>query len=367
MRGSLLHQAALFTTAAFLLSGCSSDTSATNTATERESVTLSLATGFNESHANNDGVWMFVNNLEETAPWITIDYKGGPELMAPDVMIEGVSAGIFDLASLPGDYYVNQLPAMEVPRFTPYSPMEERELGINKIYDEMHRDQLGVTYLGHTVSGIPQVLLLNSPVTEASLQGKSLRTSSATSSLVQSINGIPVDLPADEVYTGLERGVVSGATWASVGPSSLGLENVVAYHTAPRLYESLANLTMNEGVWKELDTETQNALSETMAKTEAEIFKYYLNEAVAETSEWEEAGVQETALTSDEEQRFLELAYYDEWEQLDWESIINTTPTAADLKEVYEEGLSGDLSEAVPGGSTIAHSEELIEELEGES
>lgn len=353
--------------AALTLSGCSASAQTKNDASEREPVTLTLATGFNESHSNNEGLWMFIDNLQQNAPWITIDYKGGPELMAPDVMIEGVSSGIFDMASLPGDYYVDQLPAMEVPRFTPYSPMEERELGITEIYDEIHREQLGVTYLGHTVSGMPQVLLVDSPITEANLQGKSLRTSSATSSLVHSINGIPVDLPGDEVYTGLERGVVSGATWSAVGPSSLGLQDVVDYHTAPRLYESLANLTMNEQVWEELGSDTQEALSSTMAETEAEIFEHYLKTAVAETQEWEEAGVQETTLAPDDAQQFLELAYYDDWQRLDWESIIETTPAAADLKEAYEDGIYGDLSDAVPGGSTIARSQELIEDLEEES
>jgi len=347
--------------AALVLTGCSFSSQAASEASKREEVTLTLATGFNETHSNNAGIWMFIENLQENAPWITVDYKGGPEVMAPDVLIEGVSAGIFDMASLPGDYYVDQLPAMEVPRFTPYTPMEERELGITEIYDQIHRDQLGVTYLGHTVSGMPQVMLVDAPITEANLQGKSIRTSSATSSLIQSINGIPVDLPGDEVYTGLERRVVSGATWAAVGPSSLGLQEVVNYHAAPRLYESLANLTMNEKTWADLDSESQDAISETMAETESEIFEHFLNASVAETQEWEDAGVQETTLPPDEAQEFLEQAYYDDWERLDWEEIIEATPAAAELKQAYEEGFTGDLSEVVPGGSRVDRTRELIE------
>lgn len=350
--------------AALVLTGCSLSSQAASEASKREEVTLTLATGFNETHSNNAGVWMFIDNLQANAPWITVDYKGGPEVMAPDLLIEGVSAGIFDMASLPGDYYVDQLPAMEVPRFTPYSPMEERELGINEIYDQIHRDQLGVTYLGHTVSGMPQTVLVDSPVTEANLQGQSIRTSSATSSLVQSINGIPVDLPGGEVYTALERRVVSGATWAAVGPSSLGLQEVVNYHVAPRLYESLANLTMNEETWANLDSESQEAISETMAETESEIFEHFLNASVAETLEWEDAGVRETILSPDEAEKFLEKAYYEDWERLDWEGIIQTTPAAAELKQAYEDGITGDLSEVVPGGSSIDRTRELIETLE---
>lgn len=310
---------------------------------------------------------MFVENLRENAPWITVDYKGGPEVMAPNVLIEGVSAGVFDMGSLPGDYYVDQLPAMEVPRFTPYSPMEERELGITGIYDEIHRDQLGITYLGHTVAGMPQVLLVDSPITEADLEGKSLRTSSATSGMVQAMGGVPVDLPGGEVYTALERGVVSGASWAAVGPSSLGLQEVTEYHVAPRFYESVANLVMNEGTWEKLDAETRQAITDTIAETEPEIFGHFMNKSVSESREWEAAGVQETRLSEEATNRVFELAYRDGWEELDWDAILSTTPDAARLKQAFEDGMTGDLADIVPGGDTVDRTVAQIEQLKEES
>lgn len=350
-----------------LLTGCSSADTSPSADGGREGVTLTLASSFNKTHSNNDGMWMFVENLQENAPWITVDYKGGPEVMAPNVLIEGVSAGVFDMGSLPGDYYVDQLPAMEVPRFTPYSPMEERELGITDIYDEIHRDQLGITYLGHTVAGMPQVLLVDTPITEANLQGKSLRTSSATSGIVQAMGGVPVDLPGGEVYTALERGVVSGASWAAVGPSSLGLQEVTGYHVAPRFYESIANLVMHEETWEKLDSETQQAITDTIAETEPEIFEHFINKSVSETQEWEDAGVQETMLSEDATNRIFELAYRTSWDELDWESILATTPDAAELKQAYEDGITGNLADIVPGGSTIDRTIAQIAQLKEES
>ncbi|QGU07423.1 Monocarboxylate 2-oxoacid-binding periplasmic protein precursor [Corynebacterium occultum] len=348
------------------LSACTSAEPAASDDGGREQVTLTLASSFNRSHSNNDGLWLFVENLEANAPWITVDYKGGPEVMAPNLLIEGVSAGVFDMGSMPGDYYVDQMPAMNIPRYTPYSPMEERERGITDIYDEMHRDQLGITYLGHSVAGMAQVILVDTPLTEANLRGKSIRTSSATSGIVDALGGVPVDLPGGEVYTALERGVVDGASWAAVGPSSLGLQEVVGHHLAPRFYESVANLVMNERTWENLDAETQQAITDTITATEPQIFEHFLKKSVAETREWEEAGVGETLLPEEEAAKIFELAYRDEWELLPWEDILATTPDAEKLKAAYEEGLQGDLSEAVPGGSTIDRTLALIEELEQE-
>lgn len=365
MRSTRTIVSALLTIPLFL-TGCSAVTSSSSGEGEREPVTLTLASSFNRSHSNNDGMWMFVENLKENAPWVTIEYKGGPEVMAPNLLIEGISAGIFDMGSMPGDYYVDQMPAMNVPRFTPYSPMEERELGITAIYDEMHRDQLGITYLGHSVAGMAQVILVDTPMAEANLQGKSVRTSAATSGIVESLGGVPVDLPGGEVYTALERGVVDGASWAAVGPSSLGLQEVVGYHLAPRFYESVANLVMNEKTWEDLDPETQKAITDTITESESEIFEHFLRKSVEETQEWEDVGVEETLLPDAEGDRIFQIAYREQWEQLPWEDILATTPDAAKLKVAYEEGLSGDLVDAVPGGATIDRTRTLIAALEQE-
>lgn len=352
--------------ATVLLAGCS-----VNPATEDESasggptpVTLTLASSFATTHSNNDGLWMFLENLEENAPWITIDFKGGPEVIHPNLLIEATSAGVFDLAHLPGDYYVNQLPAMDIPRFTPFTPMEEREQGIVDIYDDIHRDQLGLTYLGHTVSGMPQVLLLDAPLENVDLQGRSVRTSAATSTIVESIGGVPVDLAGGEVYTAIDRGVVSGASWASVGPSSLGLQEVVDVDVSPRFYESVANLVLYERAWEALEVETQEAITETMMETEAEIFAHFLAKNLAETEEWREAGVEEDPLSEEDAQKLLKIAYQDSWEALDWDSIINASEDAAKLKEIYEAEYVGDLREVVPGGYNGDATRRILEETE---
>ncbi|OKX85200.1 hypothetical protein AKL15_11220 [Corynebacterium glutamicum] len=349
-------------TFSLLLTGCAASTN-DNTDSAESNVTISVASGFARNHSNNDGFWMFVDRLEENAPWITLDFKGGPEVMASNLLIEGVAAGVFDIGVLPGDYYVDQIPAMELARFTPYTPMEERENGVVGIYDEIHRDQLGITYLGRTVAGMPQVILSRREITELDLHGDSYRTSSATSGMINSLHGIPVDLPGNEVYTALERNVVSGATWASVGPSSLGLEGVVSYDVAPRFYESVANMVMNERSWDQLDERTQDALVNTLAEVEPEIFKYYLSKTIDETEQWHDAGVKESRLSEEDSKTLLEIAYVDAWEELDWDRILSTSPAAARLRDAYDKDVEELGFDRVPGGSFIDDTAAKVEEF----
>lgn len=324
-------------------------------------VTITVASGFPKNHGNNDGLWIFLEELEKNAPWITIDYKGGPEVMAPNLLIEGVSGGIFDIGMLPGDYYVDQIPAMEIARFTPYTPMEERERGIVEIYDEIHREQLGITYLGRAAAGMPQLVLTRRELEGLNFHGEAYRTSSATSDIIHRLNGVPVDLPGNEVYAALERNVVSGVTWAAVGPSSLGVDEVVEYHMAPRFYESLANLVMNERSWEQLDMRTQKAISDTIAEVEGDIYAHYLKTTIEETRSWEEKGVKELPMSEEDSLALIELAYGEVWDELDWERILEASPAAAQLREAYDVPVE-DLSR-VPSGASVRDTEELLEAL----
>jgi TRAP-type C4-dicarboxylate transport system substrate-binding protein len=341
-----------------VVTGCASSAEEKN-----NDVTLTLASGFASNHANNEGLFMFLDRLKETAPWIDVQFKGGPELMAPNLLVEGLSSGVVDMAVMPGDYYVDQLPAMKLAAFTPFTPMEERENGVVDIYDEIHREQLGVTYLGRVVAGTPQVILSRDPVRQADLGGGSYRTSSATSSLVDRLHGVPVDLPGGEVYTALERNVVSGATWASVGPSSLGLEGVVQHDLAPRFYESLANMMVSEKAWDGLDSRTQDALTDTLAEVEPEIFAHYLSRTVEETEQWRDAGVTESRLEREEAAEVIRIAYGEEWDNLEWDRILETSPAAADLRDAYDVPLGDDVFDRVPGGAFIDDTANILESV----
>jgi TRAP-type C4-dicarboxylate transport system substrate-binding protein len=332
------------------LAACSGDDTAE--AGGQEEVTLTFLTAFPEDHALNDGLWRFVDALKEEAPWVEVDYRGGPETMAPDQMIEGVQSGAVDGAHLPGDYYVQQAPALEIARFTPFTPTEERDAGVADQWGKVH-DGLGLHYVGHTVSGIPQVILLTDKTESADLSGKSVRTSSATSNMVKSLGGTPVDLPGSDIYPALERGVVDGAAWTSVGVTDLGLQEQVGYDLSPRFYESLANLVISADTWNSLDSETQDAITRTMEAVEPEIFEYYGEMAAEETAKLRDAGVQHMEFDEGDTQKVLEIAYLDAWDELDWERISSASPEAQEIRDLFEAQYGDDLTEAVPGGTVI--------------
>lgn len=318
----------------------------------RKKVTLTFLTAFPEKGQNNDGFWIFRDVLAEKAPWVEIDYRGGPEVVKPTDLIEGVSTGAYDGAHLPGDYYAGQMPLLELQRFTPYSPEEERENGVYDLLAEAH-EPLGVHYVGHTHAAVPQVLLLKDKIEGADLKGKQIRTSSASSDMVTELGGSPVQMDGGDVFTALERGVIDGTVWASVGATSFGFEQQVKYYVEPRWYESVANTVINLDTWESLDEETQNAINEAMAEAEKQVFEHYQELTAEETAKWEAAGVEKIELAPEDEKKMLEIAYVSAWDRLDWPRITKGSPEADELKAKYQEGYGDDLTEAVPGKAHI--------------
>lgn len=317
-----------------------------------KNVELSFVTSFAKDHPLNEGFFMFAEELEKKAPWITVKYKGGPETMDPSQMIEGVQSGAIDGAALPGDYYVQQVPALELARFSPFDPQEEREEGISDLWEKIHEDA-GLHYVGHSISGIPQVIFLNDKPDTPSFKGKSIRTSSATSNMVKTLGGTPVDLPGGEIYTALERGVIDGSAWASVGAQDLGIPKVAKYYMEPRFYDSLANTVINDKAWKSFDKDTQQAITDTMVELEPKIFKHFGDMAAAETAEWQDAGVKPLTFEGEDEQKVLSIAYKDAWDELDWKRISSKGPEAEQMRTKFKAAYGEDLGSVVPGGTTI--------------
>ncbi|GAA3062929.1 hypothetical protein GCM10010467_10380 [Actinocorallia glomerata] len=317
-------------------------------------VVLEFASGMARSHTNNVGVWKFIERLEHNAPWIHVHFRGGPDIVSPTLLIEAVESGIFDMAQLPADYYVEQIPGMEMARFTPYTPMDERETGLAELWDQLHHEALGLTYLGRSIAGMPQVFLLMHPLTGLDMSGWSIRSSAATSPLISQLGGTPVSLPLSETFTALERGVVQGSNMASIGPTSVGIDDVVNYALSPRFYDSIGNFVVSPHTWARLDARTRSVLRDTAAEIEPEIFDFHVTESLEETLIWQEKGMQHHTLDEADAEEFLHLAYHRIWDSLPWQRMERQTPTAARIRDQIRDGWDEhDLSRCVPGGAFI--------------
>lgn len=362
-RGALLASVAMFTWAcgnADVEDSVAADNGSTDSGDasaasneDPDEVTLSAVTSFPRGATEHEGFWLWVDAVEEELPWVSIDYRGGPDVIDPLQQIDALGDGAVDVATMPEPYYVAQAPAADVMKFSPYLPMDERDNGLFDIYQDLHADQLGVHYLGKVYAGVPALIHLREAVDQPDLSGMTIRASAAQAPAVEGLGGSVVNLPAGEVFTALERGTVDGFAWSSVGSVANSWHEVVSYEVAPRFYETFIPVMINLDVWNGLDETTQQELERVTAELEPSIVELYGDLARQEVEAYREAGVELIEFTGNDEATVLQAAYESGWAALDWDAIVQSFPAAEQMREVYESGYGDNYETAVPGGRLI--------------
>lgn len=298
---------------------------------ERDDVTLNVVSSFPRDNVMHEGFWMYVENLEEAAPWIKLDYRGGPDAIDPTQQGEAVSTGVVSMATLPDAYYAHNAPLAHALKLTPFTPSEERENGVYDFIQEYHQEALNVHYLGRTTANVPFQLFLNKEVTNLEdFKGLKIRVSPTYIALVKALGGGPVKTDIGQAYTALERGAVDGLGFLSVGLVDAGLSEVVDYAIFPTFYEGVQPILINLDTWNALDEETRQVMTDVMIETEPKIAAEYVRIGEEEREKFLEGGMEFIELEDAEAERFLQLATDEGWDE-----AIELEPKAAELREMF--------------------------------
>ncbi len=91
---------------------------------------------------------------------------------------------------------------------------EEKDVGADAIYDEIHRKKLNAAYLGALGSQNPFQLYTVKKVTSPDqIKGLRIRSSAMYIDFLKALGANPVVTKPGDVYQALERGVVDGVMW----------------------------------------------------------------------------------------------------------------------------------------------------------
>jgi TRAP-type C4-dicarboxylate transport system substrate-binding protein len=141
------------------------------------------------------------------------------------------------------------MPEADAMKLSPYSPMEERRRGIFAFYRELMEKRLNVIYLGKIAGGIRYHLYLRKPLKGPDLKGLKVRVTPIYEPFVSALGGVGVTTAPGEVYVALERAIVDGFGWPSIGVHEMGWEEVVRYVIDPGFYQTDVCVLMNRKTW----------------------------------------------------------------------------------------------------------------------
>lgn len=277
--------------------------SETEEVVEEEPVTLRWVNPLPEGTLEFEGGFLFVDMLREAAPWITVEYVGGPEVVAANDQIQALADNVMDMSLLVPGYMGGVIPGAPAMLLSPNdTPTDEREIGSYDAYNELFFNPIGVHYLGDTLTNVAFTIFLGDRGAEIDLndpnffEGMTIRGTTQYSAVVEPRGGAMVNMPFGEIYSSMERGVIDGYGGPSVGIVELGVGDVTKYRFIPNFKKNVVGMAFNKGVWDGLSEGTRAAIENTMLEAEARIVAHYDERVEAAEAVFAEIGIQDLVL-----------------------------------------------------------------------
>lgn len=254
-------------------------------------------------------VW--IDRINSEVKDIKINWVGGPEVMAPFEQHEAVRKGIFQIGFIPAAYYMGILPEADAISLSKYDFKKEREKGgVWDYFVERHK-KINMMLIGTWLYD-PFYLYVKKPVKGLEdLKGLKMRTAAKYDKMMLKLGMIPVTVSFGEVYTSLQRGVVDGTGWPTIGPREWGWLEFCRYVIDIPFYTRQNTLfLMNLDAWNKLPKSSQDKILEITIKYEPEMKAYFEKEIEKEKQEMEKLGVKRVEFSTTERKKYVDAANY---------------------------------------------------------
>ena len=261
---------------------------------------------------------------------IEIDFAGGPNAIPRDRQIAALRDGRLDIAIAVTADYRDQVPEAGALTLSRLSPSQERKSGF---YDAMVRahGEIDVRYIGR-VRYSPFFLWIGKKVgTLAGLEGLRMRSEPLYDRFVRRLGMVPVMLSARRTHGALDRGVVDGFGWTTVGPRQRGWLKKVKYVIDLPFYRA-GNMVilMNLDRWKTLPAGVRRKVIAITAEFEPRMVAHYKTVNAAEVGALGKFGVDRIKFSTAENKAYLDAAY-----AVEWDAIARRVPaTVATLRKL---------------------------------
>jgi TRAP-type C4-dicarboxylate transport system substrate-binding protein len=244
----------------------------------------------------------FVDDLNANGEGLLqIDLRGGTEIMPRNEQMNAVSRGIVDLYFGPAGYYQRQIPEL-VPIDAAAVPADKlRAAGLHDAIDAAARERAGVALLGLMGTGYSfQFYTIDEPPRKPNggvdLSGLKIRGGTSYDAMYSALDISRVDIPAGDIYTALERGLVEGIGFTTIGVSSAGWQDFLKYRIFPTWRQGNTIIAGNAAKIDSLTDAQRAYLMEMIEKHE--MLAYEAAQALerADTEAVHAAGVQDIVL-----------------------------------------------------------------------
>jgi TRAP-type C4-dicarboxylate transport system substrate-binding protein len=250
----------------------------------------------------------FMEKLAEESDGALTLTRFGPETIPPFEQLDPVSRGLFDMLFTNGAYHYNDTAVAMALDAMVGDAAALREAGVWDYVDQ-HYQERGLKLIAVLYDMNGYHIMLKEPLDGNALEGRRIRGTPIYHPVIEALGGAPVVLPGSEIYPALERGVVDGACWPTVGAVGFKWYEVADYMMRPSWGQVGHPVFMNLETWNSLDPEMQDLISRAAEEYEAEAMENFDRIVAEEEAILAEEGMTVTEL-SDQYLGELDTAWY---------------------------------------------------------
>ena len=146
--------------------------------------------------------------------------------------------------------------------------------------------------------------------------GLVLRASPLYKQFFDSIGAQAVVMPMGDTYTALERGMINGLAYPSIGYKAFGWDKFTRYRVDPVFFNMDVLISMNLDAWNDLSDESKAILTEVAQEFEHESSEAMRKEDAETLALLETEGMKVIEMTGEGREAFLQAAAKSSWDRM---------------------------------------------------
>lgn len=255
----------------------------------------------------------------------------GPETAPPFEQLQPVSAGAFQLLVTNAAYHFGVTPFLVPAEAFRGDIRKWRESGFKELVDKHYAKYgLKLLALARSPEGTAYQMILRNPVgPTGDLRGRKIRGSQSYGGIISMLGASTVVLPPAEIYPALEKGVVDGAAWPTLGVLANKWDEVAKYLLRPSFGIAIYPVLMNVASWEKLTDKQKTIMLEQGTKIEDIYYAEWNRLAKEEEAALIKRGAQITEMGAEQKQKLMA-----SWAETLWETAGKQRPD--DIKELRE-------------------------------
>ncbi|MEO3414283.1 TRAP transporter substrate-binding protein DctP [Roseovarius sp. CAU 1744] len=192
----------------------------------------------------------FVADLTEASEGeITVDIIG-PEAVPPFEGLEPVQAGLYDFIFTHGAYHAGTTGVGLAIDGVASDPDKRRASGVIDFISD-HYETIGLKLIAAPTTGTKglRFYLRHALSRETPLEGMKVRGTENYHPMIRTLGGSPVMISGGEIYTALQKGLIDGAAWPTLGAKGFKWFEVAPYYSEPNFGQTGVLILMNLDAW----------------------------------------------------------------------------------------------------------------------